>query len=68
MLSDRADYEWARDLILGSLSVSPAAILLSPVWGRLDAGQLGDWLLADRLKARLQVQLHKVLWGDKTRR
>jgi 7-carboxy-7-deazaguanine synthase len=68
VLSDRADYEWARELILGPLASSPAPVLLSPVWGRLDGGLLGDWMLADRLNARLQLQLHKILWGEQTRR
>lgn len=68
VLSDQADYEWARRMILGPLAETRAEILLSPVWGRLDGGELGDWLLADRLNARLQLQLHKILWGDKTRR
>ncbi len=68
VLSDRADYEWAREMINGPLTATPAQILLSPVWGRLEGGELGDWMLADRLNARLQLQLHKILWGDKTRR
>ena len=67
VLSDRADYDYARDFIHRHAPF-PCPVLLSPVWGRLDAGELGDWLLADRLDARLQVQLHKLLWGAGTRR
>ena len=67
VLSDRMDYEYARDFIQRHAPL-PCPVLLSPVWGRLDAGELGDWLLADRLDARLQVQLHKLLWGAATRR
>jgi 7-carboxy-7-deazaguanine synthase len=37
---------------------------LSPSWGAVDAAELADWILADRLPVRLQVQLHKILWGD----
>lgn len=39
-------------------------LLLSPVWGRLDPAQLAGWMLADGVPARLQVQLHKILWGE----
>ncbi len=66
VLSDRADYEFAREFLRAHRP--PCAALLSPAWGRLEAGAIGDWLLEDRLDARLQVQLHKLLWGAATRR
>lgn len=68
VLSDRADYEWSRDFVRAFLLNRPIEILFSPVWGRLDPGALGDWILADRFPVRLQVQLHKFLWGADTRR
>lgn len=62
VLSDRADYEWAREFIRSSdLSNKCAAVLLSAVHGVLDHSSLAEWMLADMLPARLQIQLHKVL-------
>ncbi|GIX21561.1 MAG: 7-carboxy-7-deazaguanine synthase [Gammaproteobacteria bacterium] len=62
VLTDRADYEWAR----ARLPQLPAGreVLFSPAWGRLEPAELAEWILADRLPVRLQLQLHKVLWGD----
>ena len=64
VLGDRADYEWMRhtitDLGLARLGV---AVLVSCVWGRLDPRELVRWVLEDRLEVRVQVQLHKVIWG-----
>jgi 7-carboxy-7-deazaguanine synthase len=64
VLGDRADYEWMRqtvaDLGLARLGV---AVLVSCVWGRLDPRELVRWVLEDRLDVRVQVQLHKVIWG-----
>jgi 7-carboxy-7-deazaguanine synthase len=63
VICDRADYEWARREVLGKYSV-PCPIFFSPSHEELPAGTLADWILADRLPVRLQVQLHKVLWGN----
>jgi len=63
VITDRADYEWARDLLTDRLTV-PCAIFFSPSYGELAATDLGDWIVADRLPVRLQLQLHKLLWGD----
>jgi len=63
VVCSRADYEWARDF-LRSRAALPCAVLLSPSWGQVSPRELAEWILADRLDARLQVQLHKVLWGD----
>jgi len=69
VIADRADYEWAADVVRtrgldqrvrrGQL----AAILFSPVWDRVEWKDLAAWVLADRLPVRLQVQLHKLIWG-----
>jgi 7-carboxy-7-deazaguanine synthase len=64
VLADRADYEWMRATIrerdLGALG---ATLLASPVWGSLDPKDLVAWVLEDALAVRVQMQLHKVIWG-----
>ena len=68
VVQDRADYEYARDVIAcHDLSGRAAAILMSPVHGVLDPRVLSEWMLADRLPARLQLQLHKFIWHPGTR-
>ena len=64
VLCSRADYEWARDLLRERAPPLPAQVLFSPVWGQVEPRDLADWILADRLPVRLQVQLHKYLWGN----
>jgi len=64
VLADRADYEWARALIREHRPHERCEVLLSPVHGELEPRELAEWMLADRLPARLQIQLHKLLWGD----
>jgi len=68
VVQDRADYEFARDVIARhELPRRAAAILMSPVHGVLDPKLLSEWILADRLPVRLQIQLHKVIWSPTTR-
>ena len=62
VICSRADYEWARDQV--RMREWPCELFFSPSWEQQDAGQLGEWIVADSLPVRLQVQLHKVLWGD----
>jgi 7-carboxy-7-deazaguanine synthase len=62
VICDRADYEWARDVV--AKRPVPCPVFFSPSHDELKAGTLADWILADRLPVRLQVQLHKVLWGN----
>jgi len=64
VIADRADYEWSRGLIEREQLADRCEVLFSPVWGALEPRQLGEWILADRLPVRLQVQLHKLLWGE----
>lgn len=64
VLCSRADYEWARDLLRGRAVPLRAQVLFSSVWGQVEPRDLADWILADRLPVRLQVQLHKYLWGN----
>jgi 7-carboxy-7-deazaguanine synthase len=68
VVKDRADYEYARDVITRHrLAGRVAAIHLSPVHGVLDARTLSEWVLADRLPARVQLQIHKFIWAPGTR-
>jgi 7-carboxy-7-deazaguanine synthase len=68
VVQDRTDYEFARDVIARhDLAGRAAAILMSPVHGVLDPKTLSEWILADRLPVRLQVQLHKFIWSPATR-
>lgn len=74
VLTDRTDYEFARDLIFDTwqqepLPVSapipvPAPILFSPVHGCLKPTDLAEWILADHLNVRLHLQMHKILWPE----
>jgi 7-carboxy-7-deazaguanine synthase len=64
VLSSRADYEWARDLVRERGPGLSSQVLFSPVWGQVEPRDLAEWILADRLDVRLQLQLHKVLWGN----
>ena len=64
VLCSREDYEWARDLLRGRVTPLRGQVLSSPVWGQLEPRQLAEWILEDRLDVRLQLQLHKLLWGD----
>lgn len=68
VVQDRGDYEFAREVIeRHQLASKCAAVLLSPVHGALEPKPLSEWILADRLPARLQVQLHKYIWPPSTR-
>lgn len=63
VITDRTDYEWARD-VLNAHRDLPCPVFLSPSYGELAPRTLADWVLEDRLPVRLQIQLHKLLWGD----
>ena len=63
VICDRADYEWARAVTAERLK-GDYPVLFSPSYEQLAAGALADWILADRLDVRLQLQVHKVLWGN----
>lgn len=67
VVADRRDYEWAKRVMAEHALAEKAQVLFSPVVGELRPGELAEWLLADRLDARLQIQLHKYLW-DPARR
>jgi len=64
VVQDRADFDWALDVIRGHGLEGRCPLLFSPVWGKLDPSWLADWLLASGVRARLQLQLHKILWPE----
>ena len=64
VLCDRADYEWACARIAEHALPARCEVLLSPSHGQLQPRDLAEWILADRLPVRMQLQLHKILWGD----
>jgi 7-carboxy-7-deazaguanine synthase len=67
VLNDRRDYEWACATIREHRLDQRFHLLFSPVHGVLDLQQLANWMLADGIKARLQIQLHKYIWHPDTR-
>jgi len=67
VLADRADYDWAKGVIEEhGLADRVNAVLLSPVWGELDPQDLVQWVLEDQLRARVNLQMHKVIWDADT--
>ena len=64
VLGDRADYDWACAKLNEYDLVQRAEVLFSPVQTALSATELADWILADRLQVRMQIQLHKLLWKE----
>jgi 7-carboxy-7-deazaguanine synthase len=65
VICDRADYEWARfKLDEYDLAGRVSDVLFSPSHGQLSGRELAEWILADNLPVRLQLQLHKLLWND----
>jgi 7-carboxy-7-deazaguanine synthase len=64
VICSQADYEWSRDILKQYQLHERCQVLFSPSYQEQNAGELGDWLLRDQLPVRLQVQLHKYLWGD----
>jgi 7-carboxy-7-deazaguanine synthase len=68
VIQDRADYEFARGVVAShDLVERTRAVLFSPVHGELPAKELAAWILADKLKVRLQLQAHKYIWGADVR-
>lgn len=64
VICERADYEWSKNIIKQYNLTDRCEILFSPSYEQQRPGELADWILADRLPIRLQIQLHKYLWGD----
>ncbi len=64
VIASRGDYEWARDLLRARKLDALCPVLLSPAQGLVDPAALANWILADGLNVRFQLQLHKLLWGN----
>ena len=67
VLTDRHDYDWARKIIHQYDLVSRCPILISPAFGTLEPRHLAEWMLADRLPVRFQLQIHKFIWAPDMR-
>ena len=64
VICDRDDYTWSCEFVEQHGLAGVCEILFSPSYQQQDAGELADWILSDKLQVRLQIQLHKILWGD----
>lgn len=64
VLCDEEDYQWAVETVKAHCLQQKCSILFSPVHGELDPATLAAWILRDNLPVRLQMQMHKLLWGD----
>ena len=64
VICSRADYEWARDALAEHRLHERCDVLFSPSFAQVDPRALADWIVADRLPVRFQLQLHKLLWND----
>lgn len=67
VIKDRADYEWAREVVRREKLLSRCAVLFSPVFGEGEVRQLAEWVLADKLPVRFQLQMHKYIWSPDMR-
>jgi 7-carboxy-7-deazaguanine synthase len=65
VICNEADYAWAKQQLVEHKLSALCAVLFSPAWGDLPAPQLAEWVLRDQLPVRFQLQLHKLLWGEK---
>jgi len=63
VIKDRADFDWAMSLIKEHDLESKTQLLISPVYGEMNEEKLTEWLLESGIDARMQVQLHKIIWG-----
>lgn len=64
VIADRRDYDWAHSALIEHGLDKRCTVFFSPVAGMLPPRQLAEWMLADRLPVRMQMQMHKFLWGD----
>jgi 7-carboxy-7-deazaguanine synthase len=64
VICDRADFEWARDVVAKHALHARCDVLFSPSFGQVPARDLADWIVAEALPVRYQLQLHKLLWND----
>jgi 7-carboxy-7-deazaguanine synthase len=64
VICDRADYDWAKAMLAEHAIIARCEVLFSPSFTQVSPRELAEWILADRLPVRFQMQLHKQLWGD----
>ncbi len=64
VLCNRSDYDWAKQVLAERAIGSKCSVLFSPVYNQVNPTELAEWILHDRLPVRMQVQLHKILWGE----
>jgi 7-carboxy-7-deazaguanine synthase len=64
VITSRADYEWSRTKLSELALAERCGVLFSPSYGQIEARELAEWILEDRLGVRFQLQLHKLLWGE----
>lgn len=67
VIKDRVDYEWAREVVCRRDLSTRCTVLFSPVFDEMDPRQLAEWVLADRLPVRFQLQMHKYIWAPSMR-
>jgi 7-carboxy-7-deazaguanine synthase len=65
VLCSRADYDWAKETLNKYHIADKCPVLFSPVYSQINPTDLAGWVLEDKLPVRMQVQLHKILWGEK---
>ena len=65
VLCSRADYDWAKEILNKHHIADKCPVLFSPVYSQINPTDLAGWVLEDKLPVRMQVQLHKILWGEK---
>ncbi len=64
IIASRDDYDWSVAVIEKYALLERCMVFFSPCFGKIEATELAEWIIADRLEVRLQLQLHKILWGD----
>lgn len=64
VLCDRQDYEWAKQILAECAISEKCSVLFSPVYSQVSPTELAEWILQDKLPVRMQLQLHKILWGE----
>ena len=64
VICSREDYDWAKDIVAQHRLTEVCDVLFSPSFTQIKPSDLADWIVADRLPVRFQLQLHKILWND----
>ncbi len=67
VMSSRKDYEWAKEIVKKHNLPDRTKVLFGSAYGKLKPKNLAEWILKDKLNVRLQLQLHRIIWPDKTR-